>query len=447
MIESKYNYYAPQGESILCLNGVSGAIISLHRDDFFFMKKLMYDKGLQGKFPDLCAKLIKTRFLVDSRENEITYLKEKNRKIQENGVWHLIINPTQNCNFHCWYCYEKHPQGKMEIKTINSVKCLIKNILHKDGVKRLIVGWFGGEPLLYFNEVVYPISAYAKDLAERLGIDYSFTMTTNGFLFKDSIIQKCNEIRLNDFQITLDGNREMHNKVRNQNGKPSFDQILNNCIALLQSDVQIGIQLRINYTTDSIQEDYVRLLECIPADIRNQIRVQFQRVWQTYESEGDNNKVNELLNLHLKKLRENGFRVSFNTYYNIFRGILCYADRKNYLHINYDGHIYRCTARDYLLKNALGHLNEKGDVEWKDKESSEIGNQAFFDNSLCLSCKYLPICGGPCFSKWTEVFKGRQLYDCPLNKIKSDLTLSDFIKNYYIEYKIQKELVKRKNDY
>ena len=435
MIESRYNYYTPQDGKILCFNGVTGSVFSLNQNDFFFMKKLMYDIGLQGLYPELTHKLEKAHFLVNSINDEISYLRGRFRSFQNNGIWHLIINPTQNCNFNCWYCYEKHPQSKMTVDIIERIKRLIDNILYREKGKGLILGWFGGEPLLYFNEIVYPISLYAKKRTDELGLSFSCSMTTNGFLLKKSIIQKSIDIQLDLFQITLDGNREMHNKVRNQSGKPSFDRILQNCIALLRSSSQKQIQLRINYTTQTIQENFSNILDSVPFDVRSRLRIQFQRVWQTYEKEGDDDKVKVILNENLDKLRERGFQISFNTSYNIFRGILCYADRKNYVHINYDGRIYRCTARDYTADNALGYINKEGEIIWENHSLKDFGKRALFDNPLCLDCKYLPVCGGPCFSKWIEIFKDRKLIECPLKKMKSDLGLSDFIKKHYIESK------------
>lgn len=156
MIESSYNYYTPQNENMLCMNGVTGAVFSLNEDEYNFMKKLMADGTLQKKYPDLTNKLTQTHFLTENMNKEITYLREKYNKANDSGVWHLILNPTQDCNFRCWYCYEKHPKGRMQPETMERVKRLVDNIFDKGEIKHFSLGWFGGEPLLYFKEVVYP---------------------------------------------------------------------------------------------------------------------------------------------------------------------------------------------------------------------------------------------------------------------------------------------------
>lgn len=66
------------------------------------------------------------------------------------------------------------------------------------------------------------------------------------------------DYRFEKIQITLDGDKESHDKIRNQGGKPSFDKILQNSIALCNSCSDAVIKLRINYNTDNIQHDLVR---------------------------------------------------------------------------------------------------------------------------------------------------------------------------------------------
>ena len=151
MIESNYNYYALNGNKMLCLNGISKIILSLDNEEYEFMKRLMQTPSLQQQYPDVQQRLARAHFLVDSMENEINYLRQLHEKVKSNGVWHLIINPTQDCNFRCWYCYEKHPKSKMQPETVERIKKLIRNIFEQHEVKHFMLGWFGGEPLMYFN--------------------------------------------------------------------------------------------------------------------------------------------------------------------------------------------------------------------------------------------------------------------------------------------------------
>lgn len=92
----------------------------------------MQNADLQGIYSELTHKLIKTRFLTTNMDDEKEYLKALNKQVNNDGTWHLTLNPTQNCNFRCWYCYEKHPKGYMQPETVKRIKCLATHILKKE---------------------------------------------------------------------------------------------------------------------------------------------------------------------------------------------------------------------------------------------------------------------------------------------------------------------------
>jgi uncharacterized protein len=429
MIESSYNYYTEFGDSLLCLNGVTGKIFKVSKDEFNFLKRLMSDKTIQEKYPLLTFKLSQMHFLISSIDDEIEYLKSINSRVNNQEIWHLKLNPTQDCNFRCWYCYEKHVKGRMQDNIVDGIKLFVKRIFEEKKIKHFVLSWFGGEPLLYFNEIVYPISLYIQRLAQYYNVMFSNSITTNGFLLTKDVIRKCSEIGLNDFQITLDGDKKNHDKIRNQKGLSSFDRIIGNCIDLASID-SMKILLRINYDTKSILYDYSQILNCIPKNVRSNFVIQFQRIWQTYDKECNDDNVKESLKRNFMKLRNEGFAISAEVNFNIFKGIVCYSDITNYININYDGRIYRCTANDYKPENSLGFLGEDGIIRWTKKEYKDIGKRAFFDNSVCLKCSYLAICGGPCFSKWFD-FKTKGLKVCPLINHHPDIDIATFIHEYY----------------
>lgn len=438
MEESKYNYYTQQEKKYICLNGITGTVFPLDEESYHFMRKFMSDKQLQQENPELTERLIKTRFLINSMKEESAILLEKHSQKNDENIWHLIINPTQDCNFRCWYCYEKHPKGRMNDTTINNIKKLIDNILRNGNLKHFDLSWFGGEPLMYFEEVVYPISSYLLKRSNECGITFSNSITTNGFLLNPSMIKKCVEINLNHYQITLDGNRDTHNKIRNQKGEPSFDKILHNTILLAEASKDFSIRLRVNYNTQSIQADFGKILECIPKKLRSQYSIQFQRIWQTYEKEGNDDDVKKILEKHYCDLKGMGYRIVLSGGYSIFKGLLCYADRTNYANINYDGKLYRCTAQDYNDKTELGYIDNEGNLIWNEKRTQGIKDRAFFDNEMCMNCDLLPLCGGPCFYKWWTMFNNKNIEKCPLKDKKFDVDLSTFIKEYYEEFQKRK---------
>jgi len=95
--------------------------------------------NLQNIHPSFYEYLGKFGFLVNDDIDEIERVKEISRKIDENPhVFLLTINPTMNCNFKCWYCYETHIRNsRPEKQTSLSIKNLISNIADNPLLQKL----------------------------------------------------------------------------------------------------------------------------------------------------------------------------------------------------------------------------------------------------------------------------------------------------------------------
>ena len=137
------------------------------------------------------------------------------RQSYQNKTLRITIMPTQACNFSCWYCYENHHASKMDTDAVDAIFSFIKNETNRKNIRRVVLDWFGGEPLLYFYQVIYPLSKAVKEWAEESGLKFSNMITTNGALITDEMAKLMDAVRLFSFQITLDGNRE-HGTVFNK---------------------------------------------------------------------------------------------------------------------------------------------------------------------------------------------------------------------------------------
>src|SRR2546426_838955 len=84
--------------------------------------------------------------LVSSAAEYQNLLEEELAEWLRNDHLHLILFPTEQCNFRCTYCYEDFAIGRMTAATVASIKRLIDRRLR--GLRSLVVSWFGGEPLL-----------------------------------------------------------------------------------------------------------------------------------------------------------------------------------------------------------------------------------------------------------------------------------------------------------
>lgn len=175
-----------------------------------------------------------------NKENLFSRIKKRklvfynNMEIKEkcnNGLSHLILNVTEQCNLRCKYCiysgnyyYErKHSTNKMSSEI--ALKSIDFFFEHNKKANDIIIGFYGGEPLINIK-LIKECVEYAK--AKNKNKKMFFTITSNGTLFNDNIIDFLinNKIGL---AISLDGPKEIHDRYRvNHNGNGTYDIIKNN---------------------------------------------------------------------------------------------------------------------------------------------------------------------------------------------------------------------------
>lgn len=393
---SKYNYYIENEDRVIYFNGLTGFLFPFKKEEHLKLQLLLEDCiSFEINYPSICKKFKEWGFIVDDSFDEIDEIRLRNRlAVFDSKYYHLILNPTLECNFGCWYCYEKHLPSKMSNETMKRVKKLIDILVNKNKINRLDISWFGGEPLIYFDNIVYPLSLYAKEACSE--IKYFCQITTNAFLITKSMIDKMKIMGVNSMQITIDGDEDTHNKIRNEKGIPSFNRIVNNIISICESIPSISIALRFNYTDNSLNEKMINILDKIPIQYRRNISPYFQRVWQTYKKNTTFFNNDKLLNIRNKCIKK-GYNVStINSIFKIGESHTCYMDRINTIMINYDSKIYTCTARDYSEKYTIGELHDNGEICWDNKKAAQKFGKAPFENIKCLECKHLPLCMGPC---------------------------------------------------
>ena len=171
-------------------------------------------------------------FLLSDRLSSIEHpADEYLQDVLNNRLNMIILQVTQQCNLRCRYCaysgiyeHRKHENRRMSIETAK--KGIDFLIDHSTEMNRLVISFYGGEPLMEF-ELIKECIIYAERVSE--GKPVIFNMTTNGTLLNDKnvdFIQQHN-VRL---MISLDGPREIHDKNRRfaSNDQGSFDKIMLN---------------------------------------------------------------------------------------------------------------------------------------------------------------------------------------------------------------------------
>ncbi|MBQ9608489.1 MAG: thioether cross-link-forming SCIFF peptide maturase [Lachnospiraceae bacterium] len=141
----------------------------------------------------------------------------------------LCLHIAHDCNLACKYCFadegEYHGQ-KRELMPIEVGRQAIDFLIENSGSRvNLEVDFFGGEPLMNFD-VVKEIVAYGRSKEKEYNKNFRFTLTTNGVLLNDDVIDFCNK-EISNVVLSLDGRKCVHDKMRpTRNGKGSYDIII-----------------------------------------------------------------------------------------------------------------------------------------------------------------------------------------------------------------------------
>ncbi|GHT18808.1 radical SAM/SPASM domain-containing protein [Bacteroidia bacterium] len=403
---SQFNSIIPYGEKYALYNTYEDKVIFLEPQlkDILLGTTQAVD-NLKKIHPDFYNYLLSNKFLVPKETDELEKIKKLAHKIDDNNqIYELTINPTVNCNFRCWYCYETHEHSQMSSETIARVNQLIHNKISDKDLKNFSIAFFGGEPLLYFDKVVIPITDKSIETCKTYNKKLSVGFTTNGYLINDKFINYFNDRQTKPhFQITLDGYRENHDRVRYvSKTKGSYALIINNIKKLINN--QMFVRLRINYTDDNVEDTY-KIAEDF-SDIKGEILkeyllVDYHRVWQNTKIDD----INMIVGKNMRIIKSKGLRVKSSSYNSENVKGACYADKRNSAVINYNGDVFKCTARDFRGENRMGYLHKNGEIIWENN-SLEHRMNVKFHNRPCFSCRLLAICNGGCSQQALEHLGG-----------------------------------------
>lgn len=304
-------------------------------------------------------------------------------------ILHLIIFPTEKCNFRCTYCYESFEHGAMGRETVDAIKALINE--RSSGLSNLTISWFGGEPLLNSKLVVEIGDFCKKIMSSTPGFSYGSDATTNGYLLDIELAKSLIQAGVDKFQISLDGDRLTHNRTRLQaNGTGSFDAIWKNLMNLRASSLKFKILLRVHYTLDNIEKQFEfakTLKDTFSKDLR------FEFFFKNIVKMGGKNDqlIVDITNQQRESAENKLYSIigkskttSFGT--NPPDGYICYASKANSFVIRADGRIQKCTVALEGDHNNVGKLMPDGSVSIsQDKYRAWIGGLLNGDESQ-LAC-------------------------------------------------------------
>ncbi len=163
-------------------------------------------------------------FAPDTFKNMAGDLKRKSAGV----IKALCLHVAHTCNLNCSYCFASQGKyhGERAIMSLEVGKCALDFLIENSKNRtNLEVDFFGGEPLMNFD-MIKELVAYARKREKQANKNFRFTLTTNGVLVDDSVIDFANR-EMSNVVLSLDGRKEVHDRFRvDFNGNGSWEKIV-----------------------------------------------------------------------------------------------------------------------------------------------------------------------------------------------------------------------------
>lgn len=391
--ESIYNIIIPSlsdNDNICIYNSKSGAIIKLEQDVYKDLHSLIFDSA---RIKEYLSALLKQGIIVDAEKNELKEIifEMRARQYENRGMLSLIVAPTLQCNYKCIYCFEDSflSTKAMSAEEIRNINRFVERYVEKfSSTQKIRIQWFGGEPLLAFENVIRPLSCSLINFAKEKNIGYDAKIITNGYLLNEYIlkllVEECNVI---DFQITFDGRRDNYNRMKCP-PLNAYAITKQNILSLSRYKAtthnNLNVSIRIN-VDNSNMSDARLFVEEIKQDnqYKNNFNFYLGRIRGTKNS----------LDISEFELCEN----EFDAFINRSRGALypkkiwCNQYTFNSFCVGPQGELYKCEHDFGCKERVIGNLvNGLYFNEYLEKYMNQpIAN-------CCKECKIFPICLGGC---------------------------------------------------
>ena len=188
-------------------------------------------------------------FTKDTYENYIMDFKKRPTVVKA-----LCLHIAHDCNLACQYCFAEEGEyhGRRALMSFEVGKKALDFLIANSGNRRnLEVDFFGGEPLMNW-QVVKDLVAYGRSLEEPFHKKFRFTLTTNGVLLNDEIMEFLNR-EMSNVVLSIDGRKEIHDLMRPfRKGQGSYDLIVPKFQKLAESREQMNYYVRGTFTRNNL---------------------------------------------------------------------------------------------------------------------------------------------------------------------------------------------------
>ena len=349
----------------------------------------------------------------------------------------LCLHIAHDCNLACKYCFadEGEYHGKRELMSYEVGKKALDFLVANSGSRtNLEVDFFGGEPLMNF-EVVKKLVKYGRSLEEPNNKKFRFTLTTNGVLLDDDILEFANK-EMSNLVLSLDGRKEVHDLMRpRRGGQGSYDTVVPKFIKAAESRNQMNYYVRGTYTRNNLDfaKDVIHMadlgfeqisVEPVVADKSESYAIREEDI-DTLIKQYDE------LTAEMIKRKKEGKPFNFFHFMIDLSGGPCVAKRLSgcgsgteYLAVSPSGELYPCHQfmgmKDFLLGNV-----DEGVIRTDIRDEFKLCN--VYAKEKCKNCFAKFYCSGGCAANsynFSGSINGTYEIGCELQKKRIECAIA-----------------------
>ncbi len=361
----------------------------------------------------------------EDKFEELAYSHKNNSKV----IKALCLHVAHTCNLNCSYCFASQGkyQGDRALMSFEVGKQAFDFLIANSGDRRnLEVDFFGGEPLMNWD-VVKKLVAYARSIEKEHNKNFRFTLTTNGMLIDDDVIEFANK-EMSNVVLSLDGRKEVNDHFRRDYaGKGSYDTIVPKFQKLVKAREGKNYYVRGTFTHNNVDftNDLLHMADlgftelsmepvvCPPGDPYALTEEDLPKLFEQYE----------ILAKEMIKRKREGRGFTFYHYILdlkngpcIYKRITGCGSGTEYMAVTPWGELFPCHQFVGDPKYSLGNI-------WDGVKNTEIQDEFRLCNAYsreeCRSCWAKLYCSGGCAANSyhaTGSINGVYGYGCELFK-------------------------------
>jgi uncharacterized protein len=417
----------PARDEVFLMNTLTDAQLVVSTDVAALLDRMSETpvESLDGEEREAFDLLWENGFLVQDRATDRQNLDQYMAEVKsDTAELNITLLTTLQCNFACDYCFQgdhgdyNERADRMSLETARGTIAWMTRELDRVHPGKFVLTFFGGEPLLNLP-AMYEIAERMWEATQARQVPMYVNIITNGLLLTPDVVDRMLPFGLNGVKITLDGDRDTHNRMRPlRGGQGTFDRIVENVRKVAH---KCRIAIGGNFDESSV-DSYPALLEFLKQqDFADKLsKVFFKPIFRTgpVSAKGiipltpiaAKDKLNgtcmtsvgsgagkacdscNVLDDKLTFLRQETKRFGFPTHDGVHNGP-CHVHKQHAHTIGPDGSLYACPGFTGQLALSTGHIDDRKD-SWRESALERFNRLHPWKE--CGDCAFIPVCAGGC---------------------------------------------------